>query len=65
MFLAVVAGGAGFIAWGALSKLWGDYQDSPAITYVLFGGSFALLSIASLVALARLLGWGQGRRGRG
>ncbi len=53
--LACVAVASAFPAYGALSNLWADYQDSPAWVYVLFGGFFAALSAASLVCLALLL----------
>jgi hypothetical protein len=53
--LACVAVASAFPAYGALSNLWADYQDSPAWVYVLFGGPFAVLSVAALVGLALLL----------
>jgi hypothetical protein len=53
--LACVAVGSAFPAYGALSNLWADYQDSPAWVYVLFGGFFAALSVASFVCLVLLL----------
>ena len=55
VLLASLAALSALAAWGALSNLWADYQDSPAITYVIFGVPFALVSVASLVALVRLL----------
>jgi hypothetical protein len=51
-----VAVGSAVVAWGALSNLWADYQDSPTATDVLFGGAFAILSAAALAALGLLLG---------
>jgi hypothetical protein len=53
--LACVAVPSVFPAYGALSNLWADYQDSPAWVYVIFGGFFAVLSAASLVGVALLL----------
>lgn len=52
--LVAIAAISGFFAWGPLSNLWG-YQDSSTMTYVLFGGPFALVCFASLVALVLLL----------
>ncbi len=52
--LAAIAAISGALALGPLSNLWG-YQDSSTMTYVLFGGPFALLCVASLVALVVLL----------
>jgi hypothetical protein len=54
-FLACVAVAFAFPAYGALSNLWADYQDSPAWVYVLFGGVSAVVSVASLVGVALLL----------
>lgn len=53
--LACSAAGSAIPAYGSLSNLWSDYQDSPAWSYVLFGGSFAVVSVASLACLALLL----------
>lgn len=55
VLLACVAVASVFPAYGALSNLWADYQDSPAWVYVIFGGFFAVLSAASLVGVALLL----------
>lgn len=53
--LACSAVGSAFPAYGALSNLWADYQDSPAWSYVLIGGFFAVVSVASLACLAFLM----------
>ena len=54
-FLALVAAGSAFVALGALSNLWADYQDSSTSTYVVIGAPFAALSVAAVVALGQLL----------
>jgi hypothetical protein len=45
---------AGMAAYGALSNLWADYQDSPTSTYLLFGLPALGLCIAALVSAAIL-----------
>jgi hypothetical protein len=54
-FLALVAAGSAFVALGALSNLWSDYQDSSTSTYMVIGAPFAVLSVAAIVALGQLL----------
>jgi hypothetical protein len=45
---------AALLAWGALSNLWADYQDSPASTYLTIGGLALAASAAALFAAWRL-----------
>ena len=58
--LLVVAIAAGLLAWGALSNLWSDYQDSETSTYLLYGVPSLLVALAALFAAARL--WRGDRR---
>ena len=53
--LLAVAFGAARFAYGALSNLWADYQDSPTSTYLLIGLPALALMFAALVAAASLL----------
>lgn len=53
-FLLVVAAVSGALAFGALSNLWADYQDSPASTYLLYGLPAAVLCAATLWAAVRV-----------
>ena len=43
-----------YFAFGALSNLWADYQDSPATTYVAVGG-FELLAAGLSAAVGAWL----------
>jgi hypothetical protein len=54
VFLLVVSVGAVAVAWGALSNLWADYQDSPAATYLLVGLPALTLCLAALMAAASI-----------
>ena len=45
---------AGMLAWGALSNLWSDYQDSGTSTYLLIGLPALLVALAALYGAARL-----------
>jgi hypothetical protein len=51
---------AGLAAYGALSNLWADYQDSATSTYLRFGLPWLALCLAALVSAVQLV-----RRGRG
>ena len=46
---------SGMLAYGALSNLWADYQDSPTSTYLLIGLPALALSAATLVSAALLV----------
>ena len=52
--LAAVAVGAGLFAWGVLSNLWADYQDSPTSTYLLLGLPALAVCLAAVGATIRL-----------
>jgi hypothetical protein len=54
VFLLVVGAGAGAVAWGALSNLWADYQDSPSSTYLMVGLPALTLCLAALLAAASI-----------
>jgi uncharacterized membrane protein YjjB (DUF3815 family) len=54
-FLLLFAAFAGATAWGALSNLWADYQDSPTSTYLLIGLPALALCLAALLAAAASL----------
>jgi hypothetical protein len=53
--LLALAVAAGVFAWGVLSNLWADYQDSATSTYLLFGLPLLALSVAALVGAVTLL----------
>jgi hypothetical protein len=50
IFLAAVGVGAGLVAYGTLSNLWADHQDSSTSTYLLIGLPLLVLSAAALVS---------------
>jgi hypothetical protein len=50
LLLLAVAVPAGMLAWGALSNLWADYQDSPTSTYLLVGLPPLAACLGALVA---------------
>jgi hypothetical protein len=52
VLLILFAAAAGAVAWGSLSNLWAEYQDSPTSTYLLIGLPALALCLASLVAAA-------------
>lgn len=39
-----------FMSWGALGNLFEEYQDSPASTYILVGGTEIAIGLAFMVA---------------
>jgi hypothetical protein len=51
---------AGMLAWGSLSNLWSDYQDSSTSTYLFIGIPSVLVALAALYSAARL--WRDGTR---
>ena len=53
-YLIVVAGGAGMVAFGALSNLWADDQDSEPGTYLAIGLSALVAGLAALFAAVRI-----------
>ena len=53
--LVVLAVAAGYFAWGVLSNLWADYQDSATSTYLMFGLPFLAVSLAALAGAAFVL----------
>jgi hypothetical protein len=53
--LIVVGAVAALIAWGALSNLWADYQDSPTSTYLLIGLPSLAFSVAALISAITVL----------
>ena len=55
LFLVAVAVVCAFVAWGALSNLWADYQDSPTSTYLLIGLPLLAFSLAALVSAIAVL----------
>lgn len=55
MFLLAGALACADLAWGALRNLWSDYQDSSVVTYIVIGGTSAVLSLACVVAAVRLM----------
>lgn len=42
-------------AWGPLRHLFREYRDSPTIVYLLFGGFFVALAVASAGLAVHLL----------
>jgi len=52
--LIAIAALAGAMAWGALSNLWADYQDSPTSTYLLLGLPALAVCLAAVGATVRL-----------
>lgn len=53
-FLLFVSVVTGWVGVSALSKLGDSYRDSPAATYILFGGAFVCCSIAALIGAVLL-----------
>ena len=49
-FLGALAVAAGLLAWGVLSNLWSDYQDSPTSTYLLIGLPLLAFSVAAAIS---------------
>lgn len=45
---------AGMLAWGSLSNLWSDYQDSSTSTYLFIGIPSLLVALAALYSAARV-----------
>jgi hypothetical protein len=54
VYLIVVAGGAGMLAFGALSNLWADYQDSETGTYLVIGLPALAVCIVALFAAVQI-----------
>jgi uncharacterized membrane protein len=54
---------AGMLAWGSLSNLWSDYQDSSTSTYLLIGIPSLLVALAALYGAARVWRDGSGPAG--
>jgi hypothetical protein len=51
---------AGMLAFGSLSNLWSEYQDSSTSTYLLIGIPSLLVALAALYGAARV--WRDGSR---
>ena len=53
--LLAIAAGAGMLAWGALSNLSADYQDSPTSTYLGIGIPAAVCCLGALFGAVRIV----------
>jgi hypothetical protein len=53
--LVALAAAAGLSAWGVLSNLWADYQDSATSTYLLIGLPLLAFSGAALFSAVTVL----------
>jgi len=54
-FLAGLGVATGLLAFGALSNLWADYQDSSTSTYLLIGIPLLAFSVAAFVSAVTAL----------
>jgi hypothetical protein len=53
-YLIAISGAAALLAFGALSNLWADYQDSTTGTYLVIGLPALAVCLATLFAAVQI-----------